>query len=265
MTSASSTPPGASSDVAAAAAKVGLGELRASFGPAKPSSLSWLAVFIVAFTLFAGLLAKAGSWMAVLFAILALSAGVGAVRRWRTNSEFRGARLDLFRDGLAVTTGHGLRVMRYADTSVTQQIVKHAVRGRYNHTTHKYTLRHTSGGQVVLQATSGRVIGGFPRPEEWGPTIQLGVTDAHLPRAWAAIMSGHKVQFGKFWITTDQIGVGNKGWPWSQVDEVRVHDALVQVKSANRWMSLTDSDVSDVENFFVFIALAQRLSGAQSR
>ena len=96
-----------------------------------------------------------------------------------------------------------------------------------------------------------------------GPAIQQGVTDAQLPGAWAAVTAGQRLQFGKFWVTADQIGAGNKAWTWSQIDNIRVHDGLVQLQSDNRWISLADSEVSSIENFFVFMALATRLSGVQ--
>lgn len=265
MTSPGSPPPNPLTDVAAAAAQAGLGELRSSYGPYKTQSWKWLAVIAVVLVAGAALAATAGSWTALgvglLFGLFGASALVAAVRRWRANREFRGARLDLFRDGVAVSTGSGLRVMRYADTAVSQHLVRHLRNGRYIHTTHEYKLRHASGAEVVLEATTGGVTGGFPSPDEWGPAIQRGVTDAYLPRAWAAVTHGQKVHFGKFWVSADQLGADNKAWPWSQVDDITVDDGLVKVRSHSKWMSLTDSGVDRIENFPAFIVLARRLAG----
>lgn len=250
-------------DVRDAAAQAGLGGHRAGFGPATAESITWLVVFALGFGAFTVLMLIAGSLFALLPGAVTVLMIVVTAQRVRTNSESRNASLDIFQRGLTVAGARTLQAVRFDQTSVLQEIVHHSTNGRHTHTTHKYTLDDTDRAPVTLHATTGRITEGFPEPDQWGPAIQQAVSDAQFPAAWASIMAGDRLEFGKFWLTKSQIGAGKKAWPWSQVNEVRVHDGLLQLKSDGAWRSLTDSEVSRIPNCFVFIALAQRLAATR--
>lgn len=250
---------GVSEPVCAAAEQAGLGRHRASFGPVKAERIIWFVVFTAVFGVAAILLFIAGQWGGLLPGALAALFGYVGAQRIRVNNESRNASLELFDQGLIVADAGGVQAMRYDEAMVWQEIVHHSVNGRHNHSTHNYELQDIHGQALALHATTGRITAGFPHPEQWGPAIQQAVTDARYPAAWSAIAAGHRLEFGKFWITRSHLGARNKTWSWSEVNKIRTHNGLVQIKSGKRWGSLTDSEVSRIPNCLIFIALAERL------
>ncbi|MFI6051056.1 DUF6585 family protein [Streptomyces violascens] len=170
-----------------------------------------------------------------------------------------GSRLDLFEHGLTSAHRGGVQVVRYADTSVLQNIVRHTQYGQTTRITYAYTVTDTTGAQVVLRA-------GYAQPHEWGPAIQQAVTEAQLPQAAAQLNAGRRLEFGPLWLTPTEIGSGNKSTPWPQVEEVEVKDGYVRIRVAGRWSALSMTAVSRIPNFFVFRALADHLlRGSASR
>lgn len=248
-----------------AAAQAGLGEHRGRFGPATAESMAWLTAFTVGFGALTVLFLVVSLIAALLPGALFMLFALVTARRSASNRDARDAGLDLFGRGLILASAERLQVVRYAETKVLQEIVHHSVNGRHNHSTFKYTLEDTDGAHVTIQSTTGRITAGMPSPDQWGPAIQRAVTDAQLPPARAAVAAGKRIEFGKFWVTRDDVGSGSRIWPWTQVSEIRVHNGLVQLKSANRWASVTDSEVSRIPNCLVFIALAEQLASGSTK
>ncbi|MFE2283826.1 DUF6585 family protein [Streptomyces sp. NPDC059443] len=167
-------------------------------------------------------------------------------------SRNEGSRLDLYEHGLTIAHGGRVRAVRNADTSVLQNIVRHTRYGQTTNITYAYTVTDTTGEQMTLS-------GGFANPQEWGPVIQLAVTEAQFPQAADRIIAGQRLDFGPLWLTSAEIGSGDKSVPWPQIEEVSVQDGFVRVRVAGRWSSLTTTPVRRIPNFFIFRALTERL------
>ncbi|MQY06207.1 DUF6585 family protein [Actinomadura macrotermitis] len=244
-----------------AAAREGLGLHRAAY-PAKqapPLNPSARIIGAVVLALGAvGVLALFLSGQSVPAVMLAVPVGVATfvyVMSWPRPTGYEGARLDLFEHGLTCAMRGELHVVRYDRTSVLQDIVRHTQSGITSYT---YTLTDTGGRRFHLT-------GMFTAPDEWGPAIQQGVTTAQLPRAVAALRAGERLTFGDIWLTAREVGSGQKGVPWAQVQDVKIHDGVVRIKVAGRWRALTTALVRWTPNFFVFLTLAQRLRETEER
>lgn len=241
-----------------AASQAGLGAQRAEFGPATGGSIGWFVWLGVLSGFFAIFLLINGTLYALLPALVSVLLMVAAAYRIRVEGRSIRARLVGFERGLVLADAHNVRVVRYDQTSVLQQIVHNKVNSQHTHSTYSYTLHDVDGQVLKLEATTGQVPKGLPLPEQWGPMIQESVTAAQLPTALSAVAAGRRLEFGKYWITRDSIGAGDKQWPWSQVNEVRVNNGLVQLKAEGRWRSLTSETVARIPNWFIFLALAER-------
>ncbi|MFI6472727.1 DUF6585 family protein [Streptomyces sp. NPDC050516] len=163
-----------------------------------------------------------------------------------------GSRLDLFEHGLTSVHRGAVRVVRYADTTVLQNNVRHTQYGQTTRISYAYTVTDTTGTQVTLRE-------GYAQPHEWGPAIQQAVTQAQLPQAVAELNAGRRLEFGPLWLTPTEIGSGDKSTPWPQVEEVAVKDGYVRIRVAGRWSALSMTAVSRIPNFLVFHALADHL------
>ncbi|PQM46534.1 DUF6585 family protein [Mycobacterium talmoniae] len=249
-------PPAADSQwparIDAVARQADLGEHRGSHR----WTLIWNRPLILALILLGGaaigLVSVGAPAAAILATIPAVVIGGGYALHAAAN---RGARLDIFERGITVVQRGKLRVVRYDDTALWQNIVD------YHHTLgsqrrYSYRLRDTSGAKFTIT-------GNFQQPTEWGPTIQRAVTDAQLPVAWAAIMAGQRLEFGRIWVTAQQVGTGTSGWPWSRVSDITVTNGTVNVRSEERPKLLVYEAVRQIPNFFVFLALTERLRAAR--
>lgn len=175
-----------------------------------------------------------------------------AIARYsRAADRNEGSRLDLYERGLTITHRGHVRAVRYADTDVLQNIIRHTRNGMTTRISYAYTVTDTTGEDVILR-------GGFAGPEEWGPAIQRAVTVARFPRALAQLEAGQRLDFGPLWMTASEIGSGGTSVPWQQVEEITVKDGYVKLRVAGRWSSLTATSVRLIPNFFVFRALADR-------
>lgn len=176
---------------------------------------------------------------------------IALVRYGRAADRNEGSRLDLYERGLTIAHRGHVRAVRYADTDVLQDIIRHTYNGMTTRISYAYTVTDTTGERVILR-------GGFADPQEWGPAIQRAVTVARFPQALARLDAGQRLDFGPLWMTASEIGSGGKSVPWQQVEEIAVKDGYVKVRVAGRWSSLTMTSVRLIPNFFVFRALADR-------
>ncbi|MFJ8858151.1 DUF6585 family protein [Streptomyces sp. NPDC102451] len=181
-----------------------------------------------------------------------------------TSKRNQSFQLDLYEHGLTAALKNRVHAVRYDGTSVLQNSVRHT--GVAGYTEYEYTLTDIEGQQVVLRGRSDGVAqkGRFPHPKEWGDTIQQAVTEAQLPKAIARLKAGESLDFGRLWLTLDAVGSARDTAKWSQIQEIRVFDGFVKIKIAGQWRSLgntavTSITVSGIPNFFVFLALAERL------
>ncbi|MCQ4046695.1 DUF6585 family protein [Streptantibioticus rubrisoli] len=167
----------------------------------------------------------------------------------------RDARLDLYEHGMTVALNGRIHVVRYATTSVLQDNPD---------TTRTYTVTDVEGRRLVLHDGSQRGPAGirarvgFRDARQWGPEVQRAVTAARLPRALAALDRGERLAFGGIWLTGERVGSGRVSAPWPSVQRIAVRDGFVALKTAGTWHTL-DAAVSEIPNFFVLRALAERL------
>ncbi|MFJ3505649.1 DUF6585 family protein [Streptomyces sp. NPDC090135] len=182
----------------------------------------------------------------------------------RTSKKNQGFRLDLYEHGLTAVVKGQIHAVRYDSTSVLQRSIRHT--GATGYTEHWYTLTDIDERKVVLRGRSDGVVkkGQFAKPQEWGRAVQQGVTREQFPKALAAIDSGESLSFGKLWISREAVGSARDSAEWTQVEEVRVIEGYVKVKMAGKWRSLgatavTTPVVSEMPNFFVFLALVDHL------
>ncbi|MGW1195180.1 DUF6585 family protein [Streptomyces sp. NPDC002536] len=176
---------------------------------------------------------------------------IALVRYSRAAGRNEGSRLDLYERGLTIAHRGHVRAVRYADTDVLQDTIRHTYNGMTTRISYAYTVTDTTGESVILR-------GGFADPQEWGQAIQRAVTVARFPQALARLDAGQRLDFGPLWMTSSEIGSGGKSVPWQQVEEIAVKDGYVKVRVAGRWSSLTMTSVRRIPNFFVFRALADR-------
>lgn len=182
----------------------------------------------------------------------------------RNSKKNQDVRLDLYEHGLTAVVKGRVHTVRYDSTAVLQRSVRHT--GATGYTEHWYTLTDTDEGTIVLRGRSDGVVkkGQLAKPQEWGRAIQQGVTQEQLPQALAAIDSGETLSFGKLWVSREAVGSARDSAKWTQVEEVRVIDGYVKVRTAGKWRSLgatavTAPVVSEMPNFFVFLALVDHL------
>ncbi|MFJ8706516.1 DUF6585 family protein [Streptomyces anulatus] len=182
----------------------------------------------------------------------------------RTSKKNQGFRLDLYEYGLTAVVKGQVHAVRYDSTSVLQRSIRHT--GATGYTEYWYTLTDIDERDIVLRGRSDGVVkkGQFARPGEWGTAIQQGVTQEQFPKALAAINSGESLSFGKLWVSREAVGSARDSAKWAQIEEVRVIDGYIKIKMAGKWRSLgatavTTPVVSEMPNFFVFLALAEHL------
>ncbi|MEZ0362951.1 DUF6585 family protein [Mycobacterium sp. pUA109] len=168
----------------------------------------------------------------------------------------RSRRLDLFEHGLTVARRGRLQVVRYADTSVVERIIKHGGTKAY-YTSYRYTLVDTTGAEF-------RITSRTERPTEWGQTIQNAVALAQLARAVAAVDGGQRLDFGVFWITAGQLGRGADAWSWSEILDLSVHQLSVRLVLKDRFRPVT-VDIRRIPNFRLLIALIERYAPHASK
>lgn len=182
---------------------------------------------------------------------------VGYVGRRTTSARNAGRELRLYEHGLIAVGTNGATLMpyRWDEVSVLQNNVRHYRNGGYTHTTYSYTLSSADAGAITLT-------GGFVGAAEWGPAIQEAVTAVQLPGAMAAVARGETLGFGDISVNRAGIAAGNNSVAWHQLQEVRVKEGYVSLKVEGRWRGISRTAVAQIPNFFVFLALADRLRTA---
>ncbi len=199
----------------------------------------------------------------ILIVILVGIVALSIVRKHGVQERMQGRELQLYSHGLVnVGVGNGApAAIRWDEASVLQDIVRHTRNGVASHTTYLYTLTAPDGTHTKVSGITGG-IGGMGRPEEWGKAIQEHVTTAQLPRCTVALHHGETLAFGDITVSRDGIAAKGDSVAWSQLQEIRVKDGCVSLRVAGRWRALTTTAVARIPNFFVFLALAERMRAA---
>ncbi|MGW1294403.1 DUF6585 family protein [Streptomyces sp. NPDC002533] len=248
----------------AAAQRAALGAPRGTYTGAQPeaSSISFSKGTTVVCAVLAVALFAMGMPTGVMFALIFLVIAVGCwIAEVSTASKNARIRLHLYEGGLAAAVKNRVHAVRYDSTDVLQGSLRHTGVGGY--TDYTYKLTDVDGAQVTLQGRKGgAATGKFSGHGEWGAAVQTGVTRAQLPDAVDVLNSGGRVEFGKLWLTRDEVGAGSDTAQWREVEELRVIQGFLRIKVAGKWRSLASVAVAVVPNFFVFLTLAEQLRGS---
>ncbi|MFJ9953487.1 DUF6585 family protein [Kitasatospora sp. NPDC091207] len=248
-----------------------LGERRAVH-PGTQSRASSLGCAVTGAVVFGGLALVLSLTAAAVLAVIPLGllllVPLGIWIERSTTKQNRGVRLDLYDHGLTAVVKGRVHTVRYDQTSVLQNTVRHTGVGGY--TAYAYTLTDVAGAKVVLRGRADRTgevaeKGKFANPREWGPAVQQEVTRAQLPRAVATLNSGGRLEFGRLWVTRDGLGSARESAQWHEIQEIKVFSGFVKIRVAGRWRALTSAAVSTIPNFFVFLALAEHLRQSGGR
>lgn len=230
-----------SGEVAALAAAEGLGELRASFGPKRVSG--------------------AGMAGLVFFCLLGLALFVlpGLFFVWRLmqtpnlNGKQAAKRIHCFEHGVVAAGRDGRPVaFRWDAMTVLQEITRRYVNGVYTGTTYKYTL--------VKPGATVELTGFYADPEVWGVAIQHEITRVQLPGVLELLRQGGTVQFGDITVNAGGMATAKRGGlAWGEIQRVEVKQGVVFVGKAGKLLSWSNTPVSKIPNFFVFLEAVDRL------
>ncbi len=174
--------------------------------------------------------------------------------------------------GISWSVGDEMVVARWQDVPlVWQGITRRYVNGSYVGTDYRYVLRLADGRTKTFAGTERD---GRKPPEQpgsapsatlpitlaqLGNVIQQAVTSVQFPRSVQLINAGQAVSFGPLWISAAGIGHEDQGLRWDEVEEVKVHQGVVRVKKADKWLTWEKVPVAQVPNFFVFMDLVKAL------
>ncbi|WP_231951440.1 DUF6585 family protein [Nocardia terpenica] len=182
---------------------------------------------------------------------LALGPVAVAVLRCRRNRRRRGARLDLFDQGMTVyRSGEQIVAFRWEAAEVRQQVIPFR---QADALATDYSLTVTGPGGARAEFDEEL----FVDAREWGPAIQTAVTATQLPKVVAAIDAEQTVEFGDLALCLDDLRFAGRSYPWEQVQTIDSRDGLVRIKVSGRWVSLVP--VESVPNFYIFNEVAERL------
>ncbi|GLX34721.1 hypothetical protein Sros01_07940 [Streptomyces roseochromogenus] len=230
-------------EVLALAASEGLGELRASFLPKRAGV--WAVIGMVFFSLL-GLL---------VFVLPGLFFVWRLLQTPNFNSRQAAKRIHCFDHGLIVSDRDRPVAFRWDSASVLQQITRRYANGVYVGTSYLYTLFKPDGSTIELT-------GFYADPEVWGAAIQHEITRAQLPRALDLVGRGETVRFGDVAVNAHGMATAKRGsLPWSAVERVEVKNGVVFVGRSGKLLAWSNTPVHKVPNFFVFLAVVDRLRG----
>jgi hypothetical protein len=183
---------------------------------------------------------------------LGIGVGLALLAVWYYQASLN---IQVFEQGLIYTKAGATRVIRWDDIeSVQQQVVKHSVNFIPVGTSHTYTIRTASAGTLKLTDSIGKVA-------QLGALIQGETFKRLMPRAIETYNGGGTLQYGKLSISQVGIGNGKETVPWAQVKGVQVSNGYIAVKKEGKWLTWANVAVAQTPNFFVFLALVDRIVG----
>jgi hypothetical protein len=167
-------------------------------------------------------------------------------------------RLHLFEHGLLVADHAGpVDAFRWDSMSVLQEIVERYANGAYVGTVYVYTLTRHDGS--ILKLTHF-----YADPQQWGAIIQQEITRAQAPAALAALERGQTLQFGDLSVSAGGVATAKRGGVgWHEIQEVNVKNGVLFLKKSGKRLPWSNTQVSKIPNFFIFLAIAQRFQGGE--
>lgn len=165
--------------------------------------------------------------------------------------------IQVFEQGFVHTKAGATRVIRWDDVeSVRQQVIKRSVNFIPVGTTYTYTIRTFQGETLKLNNSVSKVA-------QLGALIQGETFKRLMPRALETYNGGGTLQYGKLRINQTGISNGKEAVPWAQVKGVQVSNGYISVKKEGKWLTWANVAVAQTPNFFVFLALVDRIVGVQ--
>ncbi|MFC0038401.1 DUF6585 family protein [Actinomadura rayongensis] len=245
------------------AERAGLGGRRGVYAGAQPDggSIRFSLIAAVVCAVLAVLLFAAGSAFGMFFVLIAVIAVCLWVSELSTASKNTRFGLHLYERGLVAAVKGGTHAVRYDRTEVFQSSLRHT--GVAGYTDYTYKLTTVDGGQVTLQGRNGGTpaTGKFERHDEWGTALQEAVTRVRLPGALDRLNAGQRVEFGRLWVTRDEVGSAKGVIRWHDVEDLQIIQGFLKFKVAGKWRAPVSASVSGIPNLYVFLGIADRLRG----
>ena len=106
----------------------------------------------------------------------------------------------------------------------------------------------------------------FIQPKAGYPiySLKLEALKHLLPRAIETYNAGGTLQYGKLSVSQAGIGNGKEIVPWAQIKSVQVSNGFIAIKKDGKWLNWANVAVAKTPNYFVFLALADRVVGVKS-
>ncbi len=166
--------------------------------------------------------------------------------------------VQVFEQGFSYVKGSATRVILWDDiTSVQQQIVRQRVYFIPIATFYTYTIRTSKGENIKLTNSIGKVA-------QLGALIQSETFKRLMPRAIETYSGGGTLQYGKLSMNQAGISNGKETVPWALVKGVQISNGFIAVKKEGKWLTWANVAVAKTPNFFIFLALVDRIIGVKS-
>jgi hypothetical protein len=181
----------------------------------------------------------------LLFGILA---GVNAYQSWNKL-------VVTYEKGLAYSDNKGVQSWGWHEVELFfASITKHYRNGIYVGTTYLYTLQKADGSRIKLDNK-------FKKIETLGQFIGQKVAPLQYDKLLQKLRSGQTVVLGPIAISKDNISIGKKCYPWSEVEQVGIQKGYVSIKKKNGgWFSGATSPVSAIPNLDALFAIVNQLA-----
>ncbi len=96
-----------------------------------------------------------------------------------------------------------------------------------------------------------------------GALIQSETFKRLMPQAIESYNGGGTLQYGKLSINQVGISNGKETVAWAQVKGVQISNGFIAVKKEGKWLTWANVSVAQTPNFFIFLALVDRIVGVQ--
>lgn len=163
-------------------------------------------------------------------------------------------RLHFFEYGLVEVAADGTpAAFRWDSMMALQEITERYANGVYVGTTYAYTLHAKDG--TVRKLTQF-----YAEPERWGPFIQQEITGFQLPGLLARLDQGETLRFGDLSVSRGGIATPRSGSAgWTEIEQVQIKNGALFLRKGGKSRSWSTKAVKDIPNFFLFLALVERL------
>lgn len=182
---------------------------------------------------------------------------LGSILAWSAYTSW-GKSVVVYQNGFAYYDYRGLRAWRWQDvTSLRAAVTQHFASGIYIGTSRRYTLVRTDGGKLVLDNA-------FVHVEELATIVEQNTFPRLYEQAVQHYNVGQVLVFGPIAFNAKGIWVRNKGYRWSEVQQVLIRKGFLQL-SLRRQGRLKHEKiaVSLISNLKVMLSILNQLVGVK--